>query len=195
VKSVNALAKRIESLSAIAFVGNGFRSTSIRYANGADLLSGKGSMIHGGRWNPPGVRAIYFALDPLTAVQESFAVAESFGFALKHLTPRVLVCVQLALKPVVDLSNPAVRNTLKLTKQSLIQDDWLFSQHKGLISPTQQIGKVLLEASLEGMIVPSAAAPKRRNIVVFPENLSTESKLEIVGAEDLPKTAGFFSLV
>ena len=41
-----------------------FRSVSPRYARPSDILSGQGAYQAGGRWNAPGVYAIYGSLEP-----------------------------------------------------------------------------------------------------------------------------------
>ena len=49
-----------------------FRSVSPRYAQPHDILSGYGSYKSGGRWNAPGIYAIYGSLEPGLAADESF---------------------------------------------------------------------------------------------------------------------------
>ena len=49
-----------------------FRSVSPRYAQPHDILSGHGSYKSGGRWNAPGIYAIYGSLEPGLAADESF---------------------------------------------------------------------------------------------------------------------------
>jgi hypothetical protein len=41
-----------------------FRSISPRYARTSDILSGQGAYQAGGRWNAPGIYAIYGSLEP-----------------------------------------------------------------------------------------------------------------------------------
>jgi len=36
-----------------------YRSTTTKYADDTDLITGEGSRLHGGRWNPPGIAAVY----------------------------------------------------------------------------------------------------------------------------------------
>ena len=49
-----------------------FRSVSPRYARPADIISGYGSYCAGGRWNAPGIYAIYGSIEPGLAADESF---------------------------------------------------------------------------------------------------------------------------
>lgn len=49
--------------------------------------SGEGALLLGGRWNSAGVRAVYAALDPATAILE---VAVHKGFAVLDTQPHIL---------------------------------------------------------------------------------------------------------
>ena len=49
-----------------------FRSVSPQYARPGDILSGYGSYQAGGRWNAPGIYAIYGSLEPGLAADEYF---------------------------------------------------------------------------------------------------------------------------
>ena len=51
-----------------------YRSTSVKYAKSADLLSGTGSQKSGGRWNPKeSFKTVYSSTMPDTAMDETFA--------------------------------------------------------------------------------------------------------------------------
>mgnify|MGYP002717011646 CR=1 FL=1 len=54
--------------------------------------SGEGSFRVGGRWNSPGVRAVYASLDPATAVLE---VAVHKGFHVLDTEPHVLTSARI----------------------------------------------------------------------------------------------------
>jgi RES domain-containing protein len=51
----------------------GYRSATPQYAREPDLLTGEGSRLHGGRWNPPGIAAVYASFAPETAMEEMLA--------------------------------------------------------------------------------------------------------------------------
>lgn len=63
----------------------GWRLDREKHAAGWD--SGEGAFQVGGRWNGEGVRAVYAALDPATAILE---VAVHVGFAVLDTQPHVL---------------------------------------------------------------------------------------------------------
>ncbi len=62
-----------------------WRLDAARFA--ATWHSGEGSFRVGGRWNSPGVRAVYASLDPATAVLE---VAVHKGFRVLDTQPHIL---------------------------------------------------------------------------------------------------------
>src|SRR6202035_508404 len=55
--------------------------------------SGEGAFLYGGRWNGKGVRAVYCALDPATAILE---VAVHKGFKALDTLPHVLTALHIA---------------------------------------------------------------------------------------------------
>ena len=67
-----------------------WRLDSLRFAESWD--SGEGAFQAGGRWNSRGVRAVYCALDPATAILE---VAVHKGFRVLDTVPHVLTALTL----------------------------------------------------------------------------------------------------
>src|SRR6516225_11007322 len=66
-----------------------FRSVSPRYARAADIVSGYGSYRAGGRWNAPGIYAIYGGIEPGLAADESFNfLLRQFGWQNRGIPPR-----------------------------------------------------------------------------------------------------------
>ena len=170
----------------ISRAGLGFRFAEVRYANEDDLLSGAGASDYGGRWNPPGTRAIYLALAPETATRETYQAAAAFGFAEQDLTPRVLVAVRFSLKRILDLTAASVRRRLGFTERDLIEEDWRAIQSAGEESWTQAIGRGCREGGFEAILTPSACHPEGRNLVVYPDSLLSASRLTIVARDKLP---------
>ena len=68
-----------------------WRIDTAEYADTWD--SGEGARRFGGRWNSAGVRAVYAALDPATAILE---VAVHKGFAAMDVVPHVLSQARIA---------------------------------------------------------------------------------------------------
>ena len=50
--------------------GDFFRSVAFRYFHPDDVISGEGTRLHGGRFVPAGVRAVYVSLEEETTLRE-----------------------------------------------------------------------------------------------------------------------------
>ena len=68
----------------------------------------------------------------------------------------------------------------------MVSEDWRRLQDKGHEALTQAIGRMIHEAGIEAMLVPSAATRNGSGIVIFPDNLTKKSSLKIVNADELP---------
>lgn len=123
-----------------------------RAQHAASWNSGEGAFLLGGRWNSVGVRAVYAALDPATAIVE---VAVHKGFAVLDTQPHTLTWFRLessadihVVRP-VDVPNPR----------------WL---HPGIPSAGQQrFGDALL-ARHDIIIMPSMVSSHSWNVMFDP---------------------------
>lgn len=181
-----------ESLSrcisgALTFDGVILRSVSVRYANEADFLSGAGSSAHGGRWNRPGIKAVYGSMDVITAVMESYQNFLKYGFDLAQIKPQVIAGASVTLQNVLDLSSAGIRRRIGFTLADLMDEDWQTIQAEGDESWTQAIGRGCRTVGFEGLIAPSARnRPKGRNLILFPDRLQPGSCVTLVDKNDLP---------
>lgn len=76
-------------------------------------LSGEGARRHGGRFNRPGVPALYLSRDPSTAIREA-----SLGFG-NRFPPLTLVTYDIACANIADLSTPCQLKKLKVVAADL----------------------------------------------------------------------------
>src|SRR5207237_5581606 len=124
------LAAGIDRCPRVAFADKFIRAAGMDYANKKDLVTGEGSFKYGGRYNPQGgFRAIYGSLDLDTATAELLAhhrrqgrpdpEADVFPFAAVSLAAEV--------ERLLDLTDLAVRRTLKVTRKDLL-GDWQDAQ-------------------------------------------------------------------
>jgi len=171
---------------AVAFDGTIIRSVGTRYANEKEFLSGKGAAKFGGRWNRPGLSAVYASLDILTATHEAYQNFLSYGFSLSAIRPRVTAGALATLKTGLDLSDQAIRQKIGFTLAELIGEDWEGIQAGGEESWTQAIGRGSREAGFEAILVPSARNRDGKNIVIFLDRLGPNSRLELLSPDDLP---------
>lgn len=184
------IAARLATLlsAAKSWEGTIYRFVTVPYSNRHDLLSGAGSRLHGGRWNPAGkFNVVYGSLTPATAIVESLGTYSAFGVPPEKARPRVFAAVRLRLQSVLDLRDPQTLAELGLTTAAIAHDDWQALQDQGRESLTQAIGRIAWEAKLEGILVPSARQPGGSNLAIFPSRRLPGSFWRIVGARDLPK--------
>ena len=69
---------------------HGWRLDEYRFKDSWD--SGEGAFLLGGRWNSPGIRAVYCSVDPATSILE---VAVHKTFPVLDTIPHVLTCVRV----------------------------------------------------------------------------------------------------
>lgn len=172
---------------AVSFRSMVMRSVGIRHANAKDIFSGDGAAVRGGRWNPPGIKAVYASWSVITAVHEAYQELLRFGFPAAAIRPRAFCGAAVTLQSVLDLTDKDIRRVLGFTLAELVEEDWLAIQQEGDESWTQAIGRGALEAGFEGLLAPSARdRPDGVNLVVFSANLRRGSTIDIIGKEDLP---------
>jgi RES domain-containing protein len=161
-----------------------FRSVSPRYAWPTDIVSGYGSFRGGGRWNAPGIYAIYGSIEPGLAADESFHfLLQHFGWQNRDIPPRMVVGIRVSLQAVLDLTNPAnVPEQLKL--EELLSEDWRKMNGEHRENRSQALGRVVADLR-EGILAPSRIRAGR-NLVIYPRSLRPGSQIEVLGEEDLP---------
>ena len=171
--------------SAVPFDGVVYRSSTPKYATESDLLTGEGSRLRGGRWNPIRVAAVYASLTPVTAMAETLAYNRYFGEPIEDAMPRTFVAIRVRLQKVLDLRDAKVRQRLQVSAAKLLQIDWRQEMHHGREPITQRVGRAAHASGWEGLIVPSAADPSGHNLLCFPDCLLTGSGMTILNAEEL----------
>jgi RES domain-containing protein len=118
----------------------------------ATWYSGEGAFRIGGRWNSKGVRAVYCALDPATAILE---VAVHKGFRTLNTTPYVITAARIA-----DIANVHI-----VKRDDVPNPNWL---RPGVPSAGQQaFGNDLLR-NHRFVAIPSAVSTHSWNLVFDP---------------------------
>lgn len=183
------LQRRLERTlgKAAAWKGTFYRATTIDYANRLDLMSGLGSRISGARWTPPDLfAAVYGCLEPEAAMSEALANYREFGIPLSQAMPLVFVAVTVETQAVLDFTDPAVQRALGVTTRRMVNTNWQRLQERGEEALTQCLGRLAWEASLEGILVPSAPVKGATNIVLFPNRRRKGSSWKIHRSRSLP---------
>jgi len=171
--------------SAVAFAESVYRSSTPKYANEWDLLTGEGSTRHGGRWNPIGMAVVYASLTPETAMVETLANNRYYGIPVEDAMPRTFVAIAVSLQAVLDFRGGLVRQRLQVSLDRILTADWRKESRAGREPITQTIGRAASEVGLEAIIAPSAVDPKGHNLVVFPNNLHADSEIRVLNADRL----------
>lgn len=166
---------------AAPWAGEAFRSAAPRYAGTRDMTTGVGSARAGGRWNPVGsFPTVYASLEPETAMSESLATFRYYGWALHSALPRLFRAIQAELAFVLDLRELPRGHPLQGWMERALREDWRALQNRGSESTSQAVGRAAYTAGLEGLLVPSHAAPGGGNLVAFPDRLRPGSRIQAI---------------
>lgn len=126
-------------------------------------LSGDGAAIHGGRFNPKGVAALYLSLDLVTAVREG-----NQGFAGK-IEPCVLCSYEVDCTDITDLRTDAARAAAGVAFEELASP-WAMLGLERKPIPSQRLASRLIADGQAGVLVPSFAvgsASDSHNLVLW----------------------------
>lgn len=111
--------------------------------------SGEGAFRVGGRWNSPGTRAVYCALDPATAILE---VAVHKGFRALDVVPHVMTAIEVLDRDAIEIIQP----------EDLPDAAWL---SPGIPRVAQQAFGDQLLLRHRFVAIPSAVSPHSWNLV------------------------------
>lgn len=179
------LERRIAETVPVLGVWSGFlhRFCSPAFARRPDRLEGVGAALHGGRWNPIGVPALYASFEEETAMAESRGTAARYGFSTANLKPLTLFHMDANDLEVLDLGDGALRNRLRLGARRLKECDWRRPpaiDAAGTVEAeplTQAVGRVAARLGVQAIRVPSARVSGRHNLVIFPRNLTPPARV------------------
>ncbi len=126
---------------------------------GIDPLSTQGSTRFGGRYNRPGeTDVLYGSFQSITAIAE---------VARHSTTPLSARWWQYTLRVedvvALDLTDPAVLSRLRASKRALVGVN---------LDLPRRLAREAKDAGFQALIVPSAAIPEGRNVVLFLDTLS-----------------------
>jgi RES domain-containing protein len=113
-------------------------------------LSGEGAAIHGGRFNPTGMNALYLSLSIEGAIKEA-----NQGFAFKF-DPCVLCSYEVDCEDVVDLRTEKARIARRIASADLACA-WFSFIAEGKDPPSWSMARRLITEGYAGILVPSFA--------------------------------------
>lgn len=133
----------IETVGASPWSGSAYRHT----APAREPLSGSGAAAFGGRWNPPGLAAIYLAFPVEACIAEFQRLARGQGRGAESFLPRDLHTIAVEDLAILDLRSTANRRVVG------IRLDDVRSSDRGRC---QMIGRAASYLGIQGIIAPSA---------------------------------------
>jgi RES domain-containing protein len=166
------------------WTGTFFRFQTVDFPTARDVLSGDGARTHGGRWNSPGIAALYGSTTDTTALEESKANDRYYGVETR--SPRLVVAIEARVNRMLDLTNPDIRRELDVTLTGLAAEDWRKLLAVGKESFTQALGRAVAAAGGSGLLARSATVRRGDNVVVFP-GACRGDRLAVVEAGKLEK--------
>ncbi len=148
--------------------------------------SGEGARLHGGRFNPPGVDALYTCLRPETAWLEG---QQGFPFKPQPLT---LCAYTVDCRDVVDLTSETTRTALGISVNDLACP-WEAIADRKVQPPTWRLAEMLIAQGCAGLLAPSFAPGSNGddiNAVFWRWSPEPPHRLRIIDDEGrLPRTA------
>ena len=125
--------------------------------------SGEGAFLYGGRWNSAGVRAVYCAIDPATAILE---VAIHKTFRTLDTVPHVLTALKIEDPSTIHVVEPS----------AVPNPNWL---HPGIPGAGQQaFGDELLKDQMF-VLIPSAVSTHSWNLIFDPTRAAGSYSLKL----------------
>jgi RES domain-containing protein len=148
--------------------GEFFRSVAFRHFHPDDVVSGEGTRLHGGRFVPPGVPAVYASFDEQTALREVTtrkSLLHGRNAIEFHDYPRMIYVLRIITQRNLDLSIPLDAALQKVLAHALRPLDHAVSQ---------TLAGIWIDAGIESVVFPSATGTGR-NIVVYLSNSAVDS--------------------
>jgi RES domain-containing protein len=148
--------------------GDFFRSVAFRYFHPDDVISGEGTRSSGGRFVPPGVRAVYASLAEETALREVTTRKNALGGRSQIAVgeyPRMTYVISVTTNRNLDLASPL--------PSELADVVGVCSRGPGY-SASQELAKIWISEGIESAVFPSATGAGR-NVAVYLANAAAGS--------------------
>ncbi len=133
------------------YTGKLYRALNPVYAR--EPLSGQGAALHGGRFNPKGMPALYLATSFPTAIREANQVGD--------LQPTVIVSYEADIAGVFDGRDAAELGRLGMSAADLADPSWRDAMKASGKAPTQLLAETLVGEGFNGLLVRSFARGSR----------------------------------
>jgi RES domain-containing protein len=134
--------------------------------------SGAGAAIDGGRFNRPGVEALYLSLSAQTALEE-------YRQGASITPPATLAAYKITLAEVADLSQGFDPNIWNNTWKEWDCAWRQIARIDNKTPPSWKLADLVITAGLRGILFPSLRHAGGTNLVVFPANLVDGDKVAV----------------
>ena len=141
-------------------------------------LSGEGARLHGGRFNPKGIPALYTAMSVMTAIREANQIGT--------LQPTTLVSYEADITPIFDATDAEALGSYGMTPADLASNDWRIRMWAEGKAPTQVLAERLIADGFAGLRAPSFAAgatAEDLNVVLWVWSNALPAKLVLTDDE------------
>ncbi len=135
-------------------------------------LSGAGAARKGGRFNRPGVSALYLSLDELTALRE-------YQQTSPFLPPCTMCSYTAALRGLVDLRQLHSGESWDELWYDWREDWRLLTLEQHIEPPTWVLGDLVLAQGHTGILFPSQVRDSGVNVVVYIDRLTDGNTIEV----------------
>jgi RES domain-containing protein len=166
-----------------------FRAAPLEFARIVKLLDGMGSFRFGGRWSAAETfPAVNLSTSREGALNESNANFAYYNLSQIEVRPKVIVGIRLRLKRIIDLKDPhGISREDWLHLEELLAEDWRKVNDAGHESESQAFGRAAHDAEAEGISMASARVSQASNIIYFPDSLSKNSRVQVLGEDELER--------
>ena len=156
--------------------GKLFRALNPAYAR--EPLSGRGAALHGGRFNPKGMPALYASLSVMTALREAHEAGD--------LQPTSLLGYQADVENVFDSRHEAALDAFGMDADAPADPGWRDRMKAGRKAPTQLFAARLAAEGFHGLLVRSfapGATGEDLNLVLWSWANAAPSRLALIDDE------------
>ena len=172
------LAKLIKGATPLQ--GDFFRSVAFRYFHPDDLISGEGTRLHGGRFAPIGVAAVYASVDEETALREVTVRKSALGGRNQINIgdyPRMTYVLTVTTNRNLELNATLQPELGNVVSRCLKERTYAASQ---------KLASIWIMAGVESVVFPSATG-SGRNLVVYlsnarPGSIVVRNRAEVIAA-------------
>ncbi len=171
---------------ATSLKGDFFRSVAFRYFHPDDVISGDGTRLHGGRFVPLGVRAVYASLEEETALREVTSRKSALGGRSQISVgeyPRMTYVLSVATNRNLDLAATLPSELANIVRLCLRRPGYHASQ---------ELAAIWISEDIESVVFPSATGVGR-NVAVYLANAAAGSvvvrnRAEVLAALRRPRS-------